>query len=123
MRWLTGFLLILLTAPAGAIAAEPVCTVTGPQARAAATLREEVRVRRQYGFRADEAYVAKLIAAGPPSRSYGIRVTPAEDRYLDRREKLGSARRRARTYAGAQRSWTSGRCATTGRAGRTWRCS
>ena len=35
----------------------------------------------------------------------------------------GSARRWARTCAGARRSWTSGRCATTGRAGRTWPCS
>jgi len=63
--------------------------VTGPEQRAAQELRDEIRVRAGYGFRHDRAYVAKLIVAGPPSRAHGIRVTPAEDRYLDRRRKLG----------------------------------
>ena len=77
-------LTLLLAAPAGAEAAEPACTVTGPEAKAERTLRDEIRVRRAHGFRSDRAYVAKLIAAGPPSRRYGIRLTRAEDRYLDR---------------------------------------
>ena len=77
-------LTLLLAAPAGAEAAEPRCTVTGPEAKAERTLRDEIRVRRVHGFRSDRGYVAKLIAAGPPSRLYGIRLTSAEDRYLDR---------------------------------------
>ena len=84
MRRLLLALTLLLAAPAGAEAAEPRCTVTGPEAKAERTLRDEIRVRRVHGFRSDRAYVAKLIAAGPPSRLYGIRLTSAEDRYLDR---------------------------------------
>lgn len=84
MRRLLLVLIVLLAVPAGAEATEPACTVTGPEAKAERILREEVRVRRAHGFRSDRAYVAKLIAAGPPSRRHGIRLTPAEDRYLDR---------------------------------------
>ena len=82
-------LIVFLGAPASAVAQEPLCKATGPEARAEATLRKEMRVRGHFGFRADRAYVAKLIARGPAHRRHGIRVTPAEDRYLDRREKLG----------------------------------
>jgi len=82
-------LIVLLSAPASAAAQEPLCKVTGPEARTEAMLRREMRVRGHYGFRADRAYVAKLIAQGPAHRRHGIRVTPAEDRYLDRREKVG----------------------------------
>ena len=38
-------LILLLAAPAGAEAAERECTVTGPEAKAERTLREEIRVR------------------------------------------------------------------------------
>ncbi|MDA0170900.1 hypothetical protein OJ998_17490 [Solirubrobacter taibaiensis] len=84
MRRLLVVLILLLAAPAGAEAAEPACAVTGPEAKVERTLREEIRVRRAHGFRHDRAYVQRLIAAGPPSRRYGIRVTRDEDRYLDR---------------------------------------
>lgn len=87
MRRVLLALLLLSLTPSTALARE--CTVTGPEARAEATLRGEIRARTAYGFRDDRAYVARLIAAGPPSRRYGIRVTKAEDRYLDRRWKLG----------------------------------
>lgn len=80
-------LAVLLIASSSARARE--CTVTSPEARAAWELREEIRVRASFGFRQDRAYVAKLIAAGPPSRRHGIRVTAAEDRYLDLRNRLG----------------------------------
>ncbi|MDA0183126.1 hypothetical protein OJ997_22645 [Solirubrobacter phytolaccae] len=79
--------LIMLVVPASAQARA--CLVTGPEERAEQTLRDEIRVRDAHGFRQDRAYVAKLIAAGPPSRRHGIRVTKAEDRYLDLRNRLG----------------------------------
>jgi hypothetical protein len=84
VRRLLLVLMLLFAVPASAEAAEPACTVTGPEAKAEKTLREEIRVRRAHGFRSDRAYVARLIAAGPPSRRYGIRLTREEDRYLDR---------------------------------------
>lgn len=89
MRWFLVLVIVLAAVPASAVAQARVCTVTGPEARGEAALRDEIRARGHYGFRNDRAYVARLIAAGPPSRAYGIHVTPAEGRYLDRREKLG----------------------------------
>lgn len=46
-------------------------------------------VRRQFGFRSDEAYVRKLIGRGMWESDVGfIPVTPAEDRYLRLRDRL-----------------------------------
>lgn len=89
MRRFVLVLIALSTVPANAAAQDRACRVTGPEERAERTLREEIRIRGVYGFRDDRAYVQRLIAAGPPSRRHGIRVTKAEDRYLDRRAKLG----------------------------------
>ena len=89
MRRLLLVLIASLIVAADATAAEPTCPVTSAEARAERLLRQEIRGREQHGFRADRAYVARLIAARPPSRRYGIRVTAAEDRYLDRFYRIG----------------------------------
>ena len=76
MRRLVLALIVVLSAPASAGAQERLCKVTGPEARAEATLREEMRYRRHIGFRADRAYVAKFDRLGVRLyRRHGIRVT------------------------------------------------
>ena len=80
---------IILAAPGTAAAADPVCKVPGPAAKAEKDLREQIRLRRHYGFRSDRAYVQSLIAQGSIVRGFeGLTVTPAEARYLERRRKV-----------------------------------
>ena len=80
--------LTVLAAPASA-AAQRVCKVPGPEARAENRILEQIRQRERYGFRADRVYVESLQASGVIHRSLGdLRVTPQEARYLDRRSAL-----------------------------------
>lgn len=85
--------LAILAAPSAAAAGEPVCPVPGPEARAEKQLREDMRQRARYGFRADRAYVRSLTTR---SRQHLIPVTPAEERYLDRRAELRLGARASR---------------------------
>ncbi len=64
-----------------AVAAALACSVPGPEAKAEKELQTQIRQRKHYGFRSDRAYVLELRAAGES-------FTPAEQRYLKRREAL-----------------------------------
>ncbi len=85
MRRLLLALTIALAAPAPAAAADPVCKVPGPTAKAEKDLQEQIRLRKQYGFRSDRTYVQSLIAGGATDPIEGVAATPAELRYLERR--------------------------------------
>jgi hypothetical protein len=61
-----------------AVAAALTCAVPGPAAKAEKQLQTQIRERKRYGFRSDRAYVKAL----------GGKFTPAEQRYLKRREAL-----------------------------------
>ena len=70
-------------------AAQAVCTVDGPEARAEWRLQEDIQQREQYGFRSDRAYVESLLAKGLRLRRHGnTPTTAAEERYLERRSRL-----------------------------------
>src|SRR5690348_6508182 len=79
--------LAVLSAPGPARAAA-VCKVPGPEARVERELREQIRVRGNYGFRNDRAYIQSLIARNAWLRKWAIYGTAAEARYLTRRDEL-----------------------------------
>jgi hypothetical protein len=82
------FLAVLAVLAAPGPAGAAVCKVPGPEARVERDVREQIRVRGNYGFRSDRAYVQALIARHAWLRQWGIYGTGAEARYLRRRDTL-----------------------------------
>ena len=100
--------LTVLAAPTSA-AAQQVCKVPGPEARAENRILEQITQRKQYGFRSDRPFVESLQTQGLIYRRLGdLWVTAEEARYLDRRNalRLGSpATRYLRRHADVSGSW------------------